>query len=373
MTELDPVGFTLDRHPPTKDGSLRAFDAADQLVLAAVAGRFESGTRALLVNDSFGGLAVPLVAAGAEVTVWTDSVLSEISIRNNLTANSLDSVSLVSSTVIPTGVFDVVLIKVPKTLAFLEEQLIALRSCIDETTLVVGAGMVKHIHTSTLAIFEKTLGPTVTSLAKKKARLIHPTLALDIEAVPPALTRYRTDAGVECINRANVFSHGKLDIGTRFLLSHLPAVDDGAEVVDLGCGNGVLGASLAGTFAGGSITFCDISHAAISSAEATWEASLGGDDRARFLATDLSTPVADGSVDLVLINPPFHDQHVVGDETAARMFVEARRVLRNGGEVRVIGNRHLGYHKRLRSLFSNLETVGSNPKFVVLSSRKKTR
>lgn len=373
MTDLDPAGFRFDRHPPTKDGSLRAFDAADQLVLAEVAGRIEAGVRALVVNDSFGALAVPLAAAGAEVTVWTDSVLAEISSLKNLETNSLDPVSFVPSTAIPVGTFDVVVIKVPKTLAFLEEQLVGLRSCIDETTLVVGAAMVKHIHTSTLAIFEKVIGPTVTSLAKKKARLIHPTLAVDIEAIPPALTRYRTDGGVECVNRANVFSHGKLDIGSRLLLAHLPFVDDGAEVIDLGCGNGVLGVSLAGTFAGGSITFCDISHAAVSSAEATWEASLGGDDRARFLATDLAAPVDDGSVDLVLINPPFHDQHVVGDETAARMFVEARRVLRTGGEVRVIGNRHLGYHKRLRSLFSNLETVGSNPKFVVLSSQKKTR
>ena len=369
----DPDLWTLRRYPPTKDRSLRAFDAADQLALAEVAGRVESGIRALVVNDSFGGLAVPLAAAGVDVTVWTDSVLSEIGIRKNLELNGLDEVQIVPSTTTPSGTFDVLVVKVPKTLAFLEEQLSRVRPCIDDSTMLVGAGMVKHIHTSTLEIFGKVIGPTVTSLAKKKARLILPTFDPAIELPAPAPTRYLTESGVECVNLANVFSHGKLDIGTRLLLDHLPKPADGCHVVDLGCGNGVLGTSLAQTYAGGSVTFCDISHAAIASAGATWDANLGGDHRAQFHAGDLAPHVADASVDYVVINPPFHDQHVVGDETAGRMFVEARRVLRDGGEVRVIGNRHLGYHKRLRSIFGNLETIASNAKFVVLSSQKQAR
>ncbi len=373
MNAPDPDRWTLRRYPPTRDRSLRAFDAADQLALAEVERRIDSGMRALVVNDSFGGLAVPLAAAGVDVTVWTDSVLSDIGIRKNLGFNGLDEVVVVPSTTTPSGPFDVVVVKVPKTLAFLEEQLALVRPAIDDSTLLVGAGMVKHVHTSTLDIFSKVIGPTVTSLAKKKARLILPTLDPAIEIPAPAPTRYATESGVECVNLANVFSHGKLDIGTRLLLEHLPKPADGSDVVDLGCGNGVLGTSLALTYAGGSVTFCDISHAAIASARATWDANLGSDDRSQFYASDLAADVADGSIDHVIINPPFHDQHVVGDETAGRMFVEAKRVLRDGGEVRVIGNRHLGYHKRLRSIFGNLETIASNPKFVVLSSQKQAR
>lgn len=373
MSTLDPAAWRLQRYPATSDRSLRAFDAADQLALAAIADQAGAQTKVLAVNDGFGGLAVPLVAAGADVTVWTDSALSATAIERNLAANDLGGCAITASTERLAAPVDIVVLKVPKTLAFLHEQLVGLRRCLDPSTRIIGAGMVKHVHTSTLELFERSIGPTVTSLAKKKARLILPTLDEGLEAIGPGWTRYTTDQGVECVNHPNVFSHGKLDIGTRFFLEQRPPVPDGAHIVDLGCGNGVLGTTLASSFHGGSVTFCDVSHAAIVSAQATWQANTDGDERATFHSVDLAAPLADATVDLVVINPPFHDQHVVGDETARRMFTEARRILRQGGEVRVVGNRHLGYHKRLRQLFGNLETVASNPKFVVLSSRKSSR
>jgi 16S rRNA (guanine1207-N2)-methyltransferase len=48
------------------------------------------------------------------------------------------------------------------------------------------------------------------------------------------------------------------------------------------------------------------------------------------------------------------------------MFADSRRSLRRGGELWVVGNRHLGYHAKLKRLFGNCEVVASNTKFVVL-------
>jgi 16S rRNA (guanine1207-N2)-methyltransferase len=56
-----------------------------------------------------------------------------------------------------------------------------------------------------------------------------------------------------------------------------------------------------------------------------------------------------------------------------RMFSDARDALRPGGELWVIGNRHLGYHVKLRRLFGNSELIASDPKFVVLRAVKKER
>lgn len=369
---MNPADWDLIRHPPTKNRSLRAFDAADQLALAEVGAPPE---RVLVVNDGFGGLVVPLVAAGSDVIVWSDSVLAETAIAANLERNSLgpSRAVFVNSGSKPEGAFDVVVVKVPKTLRFLHDQLVGIRDVCTLGTRVIGAGMVKRIHTSTVEAFDTAIGPTVTSLAKKKARLILPTFDPGRAPEAPAPVTYRTDAGVSVVNRPNVFSQDKLDIGTRLLLEHLPDVSDDSRVLDMGCGNGVVGTTLAGRFDGGVVVFTDVSYAAFGSATETWTTTRPDDGRGQFHAVDLASCVPDQTVDLVVINPPFHDQHVVGDETAMRMFVDARRVLRSGGEVRIVANRHLGYHQRLRTLFGNLETVASNPKFVVLSCRKRPR
>ena len=75
-----------------------------------------------------------------------------------------------------------------------------------------------------------------------------------------------------------------------------------------------------------------------------------------------------GSLDLVICNPPFHMGRATGDLIAWRMFEQAKYSLRTGGELRIVGNRHLGYHLKLRRLFGNCEVVASDRKFVVLSA-----
>ena len=126
------------------------------------------------------------------------------------------------------------------------------------------------------------------------------------------------------------------------------------------------------------VTFVDDSHLAVASAEATWRAAGVGDpERARFVVGDglldpaEGAPPAPGSIDLVLVNPPFHRDHSVGDATAWQMFSEAERVLRPGGEIRVVGNRHLAYHAKLTRLFGASEVVASDPRFVVLSATRR--
>jgi 23S rRNA (guanine1835-N2)-methyltransferase len=45
-------------------------------------------------------------------------------------------------------------------------------------------------------------------------------------------------------------------------------------------------------------------------------------------------------------------------------------VLRPDGELRVVGNRHLGYHRTLARLFGNCQTLSADSKFVILTTRK---
>ena len=62
------------------------------------------------------------------------------------------------------------------------------------------------------------------------------------------------------------------------------------------------------------------------------------------------------------------DDHAVGDAIAWQMFTEAHGALAIGGELRVVGNRHLAYHAKLKRIFGNCRVVASNSKFVVYSA-----
>jgi 16S rRNA G1207 methylase RsmC len=74
--------------------------------------------------------------------------------------------------------------------------------------------------------------------------------------------------------------------------------------------------------------------------------------------------------DLILCNPPFHQAHSIGDHIAWQMLKQSHDVLENRGELWIVGNRHLGYHVKMKKLFGNCRTIAGNTKFVVLASVK---
>jgi 16S rRNA (guanine1207-N2)-methyltransferase len=349
---------------------LRAWDAADECLLREVAEQVKpaAGTRVLVINDSFGALAVALAPWGPQA--WSDSFLSQLATRDNLLANGIDpaSVALLNSLEQPVGPVDLVLIKVPKTLALLEEQLLRLRPLLNADTKVLVAGMVKALPRSVWPLLERLLGPTDTAMAWKKAKLIRvaPDLALTVPENPYPV-KYRLEGtGWLISNHANVFSRDSLDIGTRFFLQHLPAMPQAHDIIDLGCGNGVLGLHSAAEHPDATVHFVDESFMAVASARENFERVFGAARAAVFRVGDGLQDFSPASADLVLCNPPFHQQQAVGDQIAQRMFRQSREVLRPGGELWVIGNRHLGYHVVLKRLFGNVELVASNAKFVIL-------
>lgn len=367
--------FPLQRYPRQSRDPLRAWDAADEYLLQHLFGEGLPGPGPLLIaNDAFGALSVPL--SSHRPWMLSDSFLAHRGTEANLAdcGLSLESVRLLTSLQGPEGVCDLVLIKIPKSLALLEDQLFRLRPHLHPGSRIIGAGMGKAIHTSTLALFERILGPTTTSLARKKARLIFcsPDPALDPGTSPYPLIFRLEETGDLITNYAAVFSRERLDIGTRFFLEHLPASNAEQTIVDLGCGNGVLGVTAARRNPRARLVFTDESFMAVASAEESFRAAFG-ERQAQFRVTDALAGIPRGSADLILNNPPFHQENVVGDQIAWRMFREAKEVLREGGELRVIGNRHLGYHVKLKRLFGNCETIAGNAKFVILKAVRRGR
>ncbi len=368
----------LSRFPEDPRDRLRAWDASDAYLLEHLSEQAVDLSGSLVVLGDRWGALVTALAAHRPVQI-TDSYLGQEATRANLARNGVEpgTVGLLTTQDTPPERIDVLLVRVPKSLALLEDQLLRLAPAVHEGTVVVGTGMVKEIHTSTLTLFERILGPTRTSLARRKARLIFcaPDPARERPANPWPYAYTLPDgigavSGRRVVNHAGVFCADRLDIGTRFFLRHLPDTRGARRVVDLGCGNGVVGTALALDNPRAEVLFTDESFQAIASAQATYQANdVPG--HAEFRVGDGLSGVAAGSVDLVLNNPPFHSHLATTDTTAWRMFTGARRVLRPGGELWGGGNRHLGYHVKLRRLFGNCHLVAGDPKFVVLRAVKR--
>ena len=362
----------LLRQPDQPHEPLQAFDAADEYLLNHLHEQgLTSSTRVLVLNDSFGALAASL-AGLAHVTSSGDSHLGHLGLQVNLLRNQLpaDAVTFIPASAVAQGPFDVVLIRVPKTLALLEEQLIRLHGQLALNAQVIAAAMVKHLPRAAGDLLEKYIGPVQASLARKKARLLIATAEPKAPVASPYPTRYRLEQpALELVNHANVFCREGLDIGTRAFLPHLPQGLGSARVADLGCGNGVLAIASALANPQAQYTLVDESYMAVQSATENWQAALG--ERAVTLrADDGLAGQAAQSLDVVLCNPPFHQQQVVGDFLAWRMFQQAREALVVGGALYIVGNRHLGYHSKLARLFRGVEQVAATPKFVVLKARK---
>ncbi|WP_296216973.1 methyltransferase [Pseudomonas sp. UBA2684] len=362
----------LIRQPEQQAEPLQAFDAADEYLLGHVHTQgLTPDARVLVLNDSFGALAASL-AGRAEVSSSGDSHLAQLGLQINLRRNQLPAaaVHFVPTSEAAQGPFDRVLIRVPKTLALLEEQLIRLHGQLAPGAQVIAAAMVKHLPRAAGDLLEKYIGPVQASLAVKKARLLFATPEAKPAPLSPYPTCYRLEKpAIELLNHANVFCREDLDIGTRAFLPHLPKHLGRVRVADLGCGNGVLGIAYALGSPQAELTLVDESYMAVQSAQENWRAALG-ERPVEIRAGDGLAEQAEDSLDLVLCNPPFHQQQVVGDFLAWRMFQQARAALVKGGELWIVGNRHLGYHAKLGRLFRGVEQVVATPKFVVLKATK---
>lgn len=372
---LGALQLQLDRFPPgQKTRSLQAWDAADELLIQYVWTQQPAVQQPiLLVNDQFGALACALHTY--DVIQWSDSWISMLASRHNLAQNQLREVPQVSSTD-ACPAFAQVLLKLPANHSFLRYQLRQLKAQLAPGAKVIAAAKAKDIHANLLKIFAEEIGPVSASLTEKKCRLITATndAALSVPANPAFPFRWQTTVPtatgpqpVLLVNEANVFSREQLDIGARFFLEHLPLVNAGQRVIDLGCGNGVIGLTVLLQQPAAQVLFTDESFMAVASAQQNVQVHCPAAD-ALYQVDDSMASQPDLSADWVLCNPPFHQQQAVTDHIAWQMFADARRVLKVGGRLRIVCNRHLDYGDKLSRLFGGCIHIASNAKFSVLEA-----
>ncbi len=363
--------LTLYRFPKRNNETLQAWDAGDEYLIDYMKEKdVKPGSKILVINDSFGALSC-WFAPRYQVTVMTDSYIAKRATENNIEHNELPELPILTTMDSVPADTDIVLLKIPKSNRHLIWILSQLRQRVTENCEIIAVNKARDIHTSTLNLFSQYLGTTTTSLAKKKHRLVFSKPdAQQREIISPVTSWDVKEQGFTLHNWPNTYSGEKLDLGARFMLQYLPQDKALQQIIDLGCGNGILSLKIAQLNPQAHITCVDESFMALRSAEENLQQNLHRKDNITYVANNCLDGFTQGSSDLIICNPPFHQQQAVTDHIAWQMFCDAQKVLCNGGKLLVVGNRHLGYRQKLQRLFGqkSVKLVAENNKFVILQA-----
>jgi 16S rRNA G1207 methylase RsmC len=338
----------------------------------------------LIANDDFGAMCCALTqhlaVSGFEYAIysWSDSLISKQAALANLADNELDDTHIhwLDSLSSPPVAIDVALIKLPRSMPFLADQLQRLRPQLHSDSIVFAGAKMQAVSNNVQALFSRYIGENRTGLAWKKSRLLSatvaPTTAEQANQETDVLQWEVPKLGLTINNYPNVFARQHLDIGARFMLRHLEPCT-GKHIIDLGCGNGVLGCAVLQVNPEAQVTFVDESQHALASARDTVSHNFPDKlEQCEFWQNNcLSYFGKRPPADLILCNPPFHQNNTITEHIAVQMFHDAYLALAPGGELRVVANRHLTYGKVLKKRFGGFKVVANSEKFTILSTFKK--
>ncbi|WP_285245289.1 class I SAM-dependent methyltransferase [Pseudarthrobacter sp. fls2-241-R2A-127] len=379
---LADIFDVLRRRPDVEAPNLQAWDATDRLLLETAVQLGRSGSTVAVIGDRYGALTLgaSAVLAPASLRVHQDLVTGERALRLNadecharlpgIGGDGAGFVQLPLGPELLAGA-DTVLLQLPKTLAELEEIAGAVARHAAPGVLLLAGGRVKHMSLGMNTVLDRFFTSVQPQLARQKSRLV-----LAAGPKPPAPPRFPAvehldELDLDVAAHGAVFAGAKLDIGTRFLLTFLPAMKPARHAVDLGCGTGILAAMYARRFPGAAVTATDQSAAAVQSALATARAN-GLAERITVLQDDALSTFPDGAADAVLLNPPFHVGAGVHEGAGLKMIEAAGRVLAPGGELWTVFNRHLAYLPALERHVGPTVVEGMNPKFTITRSVRRS-
>jgi len=211
----------------------------------------------------------------------------------------------------------------------------------------------------------ETFGCKVEEVGRQHQRICHtvrPDAPEGLEAAIGAGAPQRL-GGAGLWTQPGVFSWDRDDLGSQLLIAALPALS--GQGADLGCGIGVLARAVLASPKVSRLDLVDLDRRAVEAARRNVE-----DPRARFHWVDARSGPELAGLDFVVMNPPFHDVGLE-DKTLGQAFIRrAHQVLRPGGTLWVVANRHLPYEAVLAERFGRVTPKGEGKGFKIYEARK---
>lgn len=164
-----------------------------------------------------------------------------------------------------------------------------------------------------------------------------------------------------------IFSWQSLDAGTALLLEQT-ALHEAAQdacLLDLGCGNGIIGCAL--SHLAREVHLCDVNLLAVECA--AYSASLSVADNIQIYPADVYAGIQTSNFDLIVSNPPFHKGFDTTADIARRIISGASEYLREGGQLILVANAFLPYEAAMEQYPGSVQILAQTSRFKVLAAR----
>ena len=174
-----------------------------------------------------------------------------------------------------------------------------------------------------------------------------PNLASNIKTI----TFTVNDLTMNLFTDNGVFSKNKVDEGSLAFLKVILPLDLGNNILDLGCGYGTIGLTLAIAKKEARVTLADVNTRALALCKRNADAyDLG--QRVTILQSDIYEKI-EGPYDSIVVNPPIR----AGKAVTYRMYEEAKQYLIDGGSLFIVIRKAQGAEsaaKYIESIFGNI-------------------
>jgi len=204
----------------------------------------------------------------------------------------------------------------------------------------------------------------VEEVGRQHQRICHVARPAALEGIEAAIVAggpQRIGGGLW--SQPGVFSWDRDDPGSQALIAALPPL--AGQGADLGCGIGVLAQAVLASAKVTRLDLVDLDRRAIAAARRNVE-----DPRAQFRWADVRRGPELSGLDFVVTNPPFHDTGLE-DKALGQAFIRrAHAMLRPGGALWLVANRHLPYEAVLGESFAKVLPRGKGGAFKIYEARK---
>ncbi|WP_156291772.1 class I SAM-dependent methyltransferase [Oceanobacillus salinisoli] len=163
-----------------------------------------------------------------------------------------------------------------------------------------------------------------------------------------------------------VFSKGEVDFGSRLLIETFTEPDVSGDILDMGCGYGPIGISLAGSFPERNVVMTDVNERALKLAEQNAKSNQV-DRNTEIIHSDGFSNLNDHEFAAILTNPPIR----AGKAVVHKMLEDSRRALLPNGELWVVIQKKQGApsaKSKLETLFHEVEVIKKEKGYYILKA-----